>query len=207
MKIERIDENKIKVIVFGDDVRRWNVDLKNFTENTPEAQDMFWFALKQAEEDVNFMVGKSQLMVETMPSEGEGFVLIISRMENEAALAEALVRAGKQLKQTEIKMRKKRPVAPLFRIFAFNDFEEVCTGIAEIRELYMGTSRLTKYGGRFYLELTPIDSFGFFEIENILSEFAEKVKNPVTMQGMLNEHGTVMIESDVITIVTENFIK
>ena len=207
MKIERIDDNKIKVLVGEDDIKRWNVDLKNFTDNTPEAQDMFWFALKQAEQDVNFSVGKAQLMVETMPAEEDGFVLIISRMESEADLAAALVRAGKQLKQSEFRMRRKRQTAPLFKIFVFDDFEDVCAGVAQIRELFIGASRLTKYNGRFYLELTPIDSFGFFEIENILSEFAEKSKNPALIQGVLNEHGLVMIESDVISVVSENFIK
>ena len=81
MKIERINENKIKVIVNRDDVKVWNVDLKNFTDNTPEAQDLFWFAIRQAEQDVDFRVGKAQLLVETLPTGNDGFVMIISIFE------------------------------------------------------------------------------------------------------------------------------
>lgn len=207
MRIERMSENKIKVIVSGDDIRMWNVDLKNFTDNTPEAQDMFSFALKQAEQDVDFRVGQSQLMVETMPSGDDGFVLMISRLESEKELAEALIRAGKHVRQAEFKVRRKHRLAPLLRIYRFDDFEVLCQGISEIHEIFMGSSRLTKYQGSFYLELLPIDTFGFFEIENILSEFSEKIKKPVVLQGVLNEHGQPMIECEAVQTLARNFVK
>ncbi len=206
MRIERLDENKIKITVGGDDIKMWNVDLKNFTDNTAEAQDMFWFALKQAEHDVNFTVGQAQLLVETMPDGDEGFVMFVSRVENEAALAEALIKAGKRAKQTEFKARRRGRVCPLLRIFKFSDFEDLCRGVGEIHELYMGKSRLFKYMGEFYLELVPLDSFGIFEMENILSEFAEKSKQPLALQGVLNEHGKAMIAADAVTVIASNFI-
>lgn len=206
MRIERIDKNKIKITVFGDDIRMWNVDLKNFTDNTPEAQDMFRFALKQAEEDVNFTVGQAQLLVETMPDGDNGFVMFVSRIESEAALSEALIRAGKQAKQAEVKPRRRSRVSPLLRIFRFRDFEDVCRGVEEIFEIYMGSARLFKYQGEFYLEMMPVDTFGFFEVENILSEFSEKIKQPLALQGVLNEHGQVLIAKSAVSIIAENFI-
>ncbi len=206
MKIERLDENKIKITIGSDDVRMWNVDLKNFTDNTPEAQDMFWFALKRAEQDVDFTVGRAQLLVETLQLGEEGFVMFVSRLENEAELAEALLKSGKQIRRNEIKTGRRQRRTTTLRVFKFNDFEDVCRGIAEIRELYLGTSRLWKYSGAFYLELVPIDSFGIFEIENILSEFSEREKQPVFMQGVLNEHGKVLIAGDAVAIITQNFV-
>ena len=206
MRIERIDENKIKITVCGDDVRNWNVDLKNFTENTREAQDMFRFALKQAEQDVDFTVGQSQLLVETMPDEDNGFVLIVSKIESQAALSEALIRAGKQAKTAEFKTRRRSRNVPLLRIFKFSDFEDVCKGIEEVYTLYMGGSRLFKYQGEFYLELSPIDAYGFFEVENILSEFSRKAAQPLTLQGVLNEHGKLLIEKSAVSVITENFM-
>ena len=205
MRIERLDENKIKITVCGDDIKMWNVDLKNFTDNTAEAQDMFWFALKQAEQDVNFSVGQAQLLVETMPNGDEGFVMFVSRLENETELAAALIRAGKGAKQTEFKARRKGRVCPLLRIYKFKDFEDICRAVGEVHELYMGKSRLVKYMGEFYLELIPLDSFGLFEIDNILSEFAEKSKQPLGLQGVLNEHGKLMIAADAVSVIANNF--
>jgi adapter protein MecA 1/2 len=206
VRIERLNENKIKVSVGSDDVKMWNVDLKNFTENTPEAQDMFWIALKQAEQDVNFTVGKSQLLVETMPSGDDGFDLIISRLSSEEELAEALIKAGKQARRAEVKTRRKQRLTSLLRVFRFCEFEDVCKGIAEIYEAYIGESKLFKYQGEYYLELLPLDNFGLFEIDNIVSEFAEKHKKPMYMQGVLEEHGKVMIQNDAVSVIAMNFI-
>lgn len=207
MYIERLDENKIKVTLCGDDIKMWNVDLKNFSENTAEAQDMFWYALKKAEQDVNFKVNQnSQLIVETTIEGDDGFVMYISRIENETELADALVKAGKRAKQSEFKSRHKGRMYPLLRIFKFSDFEDLCCGIKEIHELYIGKSRLLKYMGNFYLELLPQDNFGNFEMDNILSEFGEKAKRPLMLQGVLNEHGKLMIATDAVNIIATNFV-
>ena len=207
MYIERLDENKIKVTLCGDDIKMWNVDLKNFSENTAEAQDMFWYALKKAEQDVNFKVNQdSQLIVETTIEGDDGFVMYISRIDNETELADALVKAGKRAKQSEFKSRHKGRMYPLLRIFKFSDFEDLCCGIKEIHELYIGKSRLLKYMGNFYLELLPQDNFGNFEMDNILSEFGEKAKRPLMLQGVLNEHGKLMIATDAVNIIATNFV-
>ncbi len=207
MRIERLSESKIKIIIDAADIRAWNVDLKNFIDNTPEAQDMFYHALKRAEQDVNFCIGGSQLMVETLPLADNGFVMMVSKLENTAAVAEALQRAGKRVKQTEFKIRRRSRAHSLLRIFRFDDFDSLCDGVREIFETYIGESRLIKYQGEFYLELMPRDSVGLFEIENILSEFSFKMQEPLTLQGVLNEHGLVMMKDDAVSLIANNFLK
>lgn len=207
MRIERISTNKIKVLVNSDDVRAWNVSLKNFTDNTPEAQDLFWFALKRAERDVDFNVGRAQLLVETLAAANDGFVMIISKIEREEEIVEALRKTGKSAKVAELKMSQRPKAAPNLRIFKFADFDVLCDGVSAINEFYVGQSRLFKYDESFYLEICPQDSFGFFEIENMLCEFAKKVKKTFIMQGVLEEYGTMMINSDAIDIIIKNFVK
>ena len=207
MRIERISMNKIKVLVNRDDVRAWNVSLKNFTDNTPEAQELFWFALKRAERDVDFTVGKAQLLVETLATANDGFVMIISKIDDEAELCETIARSGKSVKMAEIKLARRPKSQPLLRIFRFDSFDTLCEGLSEINELYIGESRVIKHEDGFYLEIKPQDTFGIFEIENILSEFSEKVKKPTVMQGVLEEHGRVMIDSDAVEIIMKNFVK
>lgn len=207
MKIERLSENKIKIVIDAADIRAWNVDLKNFIDNTPEAQDMFYHALKQAERDVNFCIGKSRLMVETLPLADNGFVMMVSKLESEADVAEALEKTGKRIKQTEFKIRRRSRAHSLLRIFKFDDFESLCDGVREIFEIYTGDSRLIKYQGEFYLELVPRDTFGLFELENILSEFSVKMTAPLTLQGVLNEHGLVMMKEKAVSVIADNFAK
>ncbi len=205
MKIERLNDNRIRVVITREDTRQWNVSLKKFSENSPEAQDLFRFVLRQAEQDVNFSVGHDRLIVETMDAGGECFVMIISKVGG-AELAEELIRRGKRIKQAEIKLhcRTKQPPS-LYRIFKFADFDSLCAGAAEISELFIGGSRLYKYAESFFLELKPLDAFGFFEIENALTEFAEKCTNPQILRGILEEHGTEMIPADAVTVLFKSF--
>lgn len=206
MRIERINENKIRVVISREDTKHWNVNLKKFTENSPEAQELFWFVLKQAEQDVNFCVGRDRLMVETMDTGGDCFVMLISKINSGADIAEELLRRGKRVKQAEIRFncRTKQPPS-LYRIFKFEDFESLCCGAAEINEMFMGGSRLFKYEEAFYLELKPVDSFGFFEIENALTEFGKKCANPSVLCGILSEHGQTMISADAVTVLFGTF--
>lgn len=205
MRIERVNENMIKILVDASDIRTWNVDIKNFTDNTPEAQELFRFALKRAEQDVDFCVGEAQLLVEARPASDNGFVMLISKLESEKDIAAALLRTGKRVKSAEFKIKRRSRSISLLRIFKFEDFESLCGGVHEVYETYIGESRLIKYQGEFYLELTPRDSFGLFELENIMSEFAEKVRNPVVVQGVLNEHGLVMMKEDAVSLIADNF--
>ncbi len=205
MRIERVDGRKIKVVVDNNDVKIWNVDLKNFTDNTPEAQDMFWFALKQAQRDVNFNVGQSQLLVETVPDEEEGYVLYISRMENEKELADALIRAGKRAHPAQMKARPSGRVGTLIRIFRFETFEELCLGAKEVCEMFSGKSHVVKYMGEYFLELFPDDSFYLFRIDNVLSEFGRRIKDAVAIQGILAEHGEVMVEDNALETIEKHF--
>ena len=206
MRIERVNENKIKIEIDAGDIRAWNVDIKNFTENTPEAQDMFWYALKQAERDVDFRVGKSQLIVETVPAANNGFTMMVSKVNNDEEIAEALIKGGKRLKQTEFRVQRRKRTTNL-RIFKFENFENLCDGVREIYELYLGDSRLIKYQGCFYLELKPLDSHGIFELENLLSEFSDKIPTPLLIQGVLNEHGLIMMQNRAVSLIANNFIK
>ena len=73
MKIERINENKIRVHIDADEAKAWNVSFKMIAKNTPEVQEMFWSAIRQAEKDVDFSVDGAKLLVEAVPSpEDEG---------------------------------------------------------------------------------------------------------------------------------------
>ncbi len=204
MRIEKLSEDKIKIVIEAEDILAWNVDLKNFTDHTPEAQNMFHHALRLAERDLDFHVERSQLMVETATSDNNGFVLVISKIKNEKEFAQALVNAGKRVKQVEFKIRRRPSKQPL-RVFRFTDFEALCAGVREIACEYMGESRLMKYQGEFFLELDPADTFGLFKLENTLSEFAEKVKEPVVIQGVLGEHGILMIEKNAVECITRYF--
>ena len=206
MHIEKINDNKIKVTVNKEDIKIWNVNMKNLTDNTPEAQDLFWFALRQAEKDVNFKVGSSQLLVEAHPSNSDGFIMIISKVDNEANVFDLLEESRRHSQNhLEIKIKRRTKKSQLINIFKFEEFEDLCKGIGQIREMFSGQSSVYKYNGCFYLKLIPYDNMAFFESENILLEYSSRVSDAIIAEGMLKEHGTEMIKENAVEIISAYF--
>ena len=200
MRIERISDNKIKVEINSEDIRVWNVNIKNLTDNTPEAQNLFRHALKQAEEKLDFCIGSSQLMVEAIPLSSDGFVMIISKVKSKPDINTFL-----KVKSTEVKLKKVTEKSAPAGVYKFLSFDDLCSGIEEIYNLFYGKSSVYKYKENFYLALLPSDLFGFYEADNKLSEFSEKIKNPLAAMGLLKEHGSVMIAEDAIDILASYF--
>ena len=200
MRIERINDNKIKVEINSDDIRVWNVNIKNLTENTPEAQNLFRHALKQAEEKLDFSIGTSQLMVEAIPLASDGFIMIISKVSSKPDTTELL---KFKLSKTRLKDVKQENIS--VSVYKFLNFDNLCAGTIEIFDLFYGKSSVHKYNNNYYLTLVPSDFFGFYETDNKLSEFSEKVKNPIAVTGMLREYGEVLISDDAVDILSSYF--
>ena len=131
MKIEKINDNKIKVLIDDREAREWNISFKNISENTPEVQEMFWTAIRLAEKNVDFSVEGAKLFVEAVPgSEEDGFGMLITRVCSDAELNEAISNCSYKgkLKQTEMKFNRKKSGRKY--TYRFQDFENVCVSLA-----------------------------------------------------------------------------
>lgn len=83
MKIERIGDNIIRVTITYNDLEERNVDLNALNYNSPAAQEFFWDLMEQAEEQLGFSLADSQLIIEPVPDSDEGFVINITRIDDE----------------------------------------------------------------------------------------------------------------------------
>ena len=55
MKIEKITENKIRIIINFDDLKAKNIDVHSIMSNSLESQSLFQDLLKEAEKTVGFL--------------------------------------------------------------------------------------------------------------------------------------------------------
>lgn len=203
MRIERINENKIKVTVNKEDAKIWNVSAQNLTENTPEAQDLFWFALRQAEKDVDFKVGGAQLLVEATGG-SDGFVIYVSKLKSCLEMMKSP--KNEEIRQeAEMRRERKRRETPRATVFEFCDFDTLCDCVRQIKDAFFGKSSVYKYKERFYLLLITSDSMTFFEGENVLSEYSKRVPNAAVFEGVLKEHGKELIKDGALEIIDAYF--
>lgn len=206
MRIEKIDENKIKVLIDDQEAKRWNVSFQSIAENTPEMQRVFWTAIRMAEKRADFSVDGAKLFVEAVQdTDMDGFGMLITRVSNDAELQAAVDNCSYKGRLRKTKMKIGPSVARRKLIYCFREFENVCAAVKEISNIYQGESVLYKYQEAFYLFLQL--RFGDVpeELENILMEFGSRVKNGQYMHGRLNEYGNVMIPKKAVEVMEEYF--
>ena len=206
MRIERLNENKIKVMIDGQEAEKLNLSYKNISQNTPEAQRLLRVAIKLAEENVDFSVEGAKLFIEAVQDVTlDGFGMMITRVSNEEELNQAISCCSYQGTIKRSKLRLQTDMEVEKHIFCFSDFENACMAADEIIKRFVGFSSLYKYQSRFYLCLAPQEGEDIFRIEPILLEFGEKVGNSRYMLGRLNEYGELMIPQRAIEVIKEYF--
>lgn len=204
MKIERIAPNKIKVSLSIEDLKEWDVSFESLTYNSPEAQDLFWSLIRRAEHEAGFYADGSQLVVEATPVKNDGFVMIITRIDDgEENPAQKYIKP--RIKK-DLRPRKKHRIITNPMVFEFNSFDDVIDACKNIENRFSGTSSLHKYNDSYFLTFYIANDFLAEDLDVILTEFARKEsRNALIKTGELAEHGTVLVESNAVESLSAHF--
>ncbi len=206
MRIERVNEDKIKVMIDGQEAEKLKLSFHNISKNTPEAQRLLRIAIKMAEENVDFSVHGKKLFVEAVRDvECDGFGMLITRVANEEELHHAIAHCSYQgtLKKSKVHLAIEEKGEK--GIFCFSDFEHACMAAEELMARFSGISSLYKYQSKFYLCLVSQSCEKMQRFEPILLEFGEKAENSCYMEGRLHEYGELMIGQNALEVMKEYF--
>ena len=66
MKIEKLNENKIRIILNLDDLKERDIDSEIFLTNSIESQSIFLDMLDTAEKEVGFVTDNCRIMIEAL---------------------------------------------------------------------------------------------------------------------------------------------
>ncbi len=66
MKIEKLNENKIRIILNLDDLKERDIDSDIFLTNSIESQSIFLDMLDTAEKEVGFVTDNCRIMIEAL---------------------------------------------------------------------------------------------------------------------------------------------
>ena len=66
MKIEKLDENKIRITLNMDDLNEHDIDYHTFMSNSIETQSIFLDMLNTAEREVGFNTDDCRIMIEAV---------------------------------------------------------------------------------------------------------------------------------------------
>lgn len=177
VKIELIDENKIKVVLSCLDILNLDDDITElFGETTNHA--LLTAILNEAFLKFGFMALSGRIMVESVPSPSEGYIVIITKLGDEND-------------------EKERASV----IYVFNDYYSLKTGILEIEKVFHGSSTLYALDGRYYLVMNSVLEENFSKTQIMLTEFAEKTENTVMLEAVLCEYGKLLFKKNAVNML------
>ncbi len=208
MKIEKISENMIKVTISVNDLEERNIDLNALNYNSPAAQELFWDLMEQAEEQFGFNLSDSQLIIEPLPDTNEGFIITITRLDEDGDFESIQKYIKSKLKKSDLKVKKKsRKICSTILIYSFNSIDDACTLSKRVADIYSGESTLYKCRDTYYMVISrnSMTAAGSKAFEISLSEYGRKVANISLYEGYLNEYGEKIIENNAFEVLRKYF--
>ena len=208
MKIERISDNMIKVTISLNDLEERNIDLGLLNYNSTAAQELLWDMMEQAEIECGFDMSDSQLIIEPVPDSNNGFVITITKIDEEGDFESIQKYIKSRLRKSDLKVKKKsRRVCSSLIIYSFKCIEDVCSFSNKLYPLYNGESTLYKCRDTYYMVLTRsgITTGNTRIFELMLNEYGTKVPNVNFIEGYLNEYGEKIIENNAIQVLKKYF--
>lgn len=157
MKIEKLTEDKIKIILSLEDLATKNVNLKTLLTNSIESQKLVADMLIQAEKEIGFNTTNSKLLIEAIASPNEEFIFTITKFTQEP------INNSTYKRKLNVK-RKSQNITSDVLIYNFNNFDSFCEFSSYINNISkVNTKNIAKsislyfYKNIYYLIITDFD--------------------------------------------------
>ena len=196
MKIEKLNDNKIKITFNIDDLEDKNIDLYSFMHNSQETQDLFWDLLNKAERECGFNVDNSMIYVEATTTGGGNFTLIVTKTNEKPTFLNS-----QSSKKKNIKLKRKTaPLQNTENIYEFECFDDICEFIKVINISDITNNSLYSMNGKYYLKTSSMS------YNNIL-EYANICASSKMLEAKLNEYGKKLIDNYALQSISKIFYK
>ena len=207
MKIEKLNDNKIRITLGLEDLKEKNIDFHSFMSNSSESQSLFLDMLREAEKEVGFVTKDHKLMIEAIAMADGNFVLTVTKDTSD----------NEKLKKNRIHIKRKsvdlnKPIA----IYSFETFDDFCSFCNFLNDSAFNdivhkieTISLYEYQKQYYLCLDGInvDVAVLKGFCTAITEFGSYVNNAELFERKLKEYGTILIEENAIDMTIKHFGK
>lgn len=205
MKIEKLNENKIRITLNLEDLKEKNIDFHSFMSNPIESQSIFLDMLDTAEKEIGFVTKDYRITIEAFALSDGNFILTVTRDFDE--------NANNQRRKVHIK-RKSIDFSKAIAIYKFNFFEEIydfCqfmkNTLSYNNQTFIENTALYEYNCKYYLAFKNVHGT-LEELKGFCSsitEFGTYINNSDLFERKLIEYGTKIIENNALNVILEKF--
>lgn len=209
MKIEKLTENKIRIIVNPSDLKVKDLDLHLIMDKTFEGQNFFADMLEQAKKEVGFNTDGCKLLIESFTSDD---ILIFTITKY--SLQE--IKNNKSVSKNKLIVKRKTfntsSKQALYQFKTFDEFCNFCEYLSknidfDIKKLSKNIS-LYLYHNTYYLLVKNIDtSYKYVKtFYYMANEFSSPLAFSFAFENKLIEHGKIIMKKNAITTGIKYFV-
>lgn len=207
MKLEKLNDNKIRITLNSEDLKENDIDFHTFMANPIESQELFFNVLDKAEKELGFVTDDYKIMVEALAMSNGNFVLTVTRIEPE--------RGKGTYRKKKINIKRKSSITNSSKaIYSFNSFDEFCNfcnflnnNILKNLNNFIDSISLYEYNKNYYLVFTNIHMNNNLlkSFCSSITEFATFVDHADLFETKLLEYGTLIMKDNAIDIALSHF--
>lgn len=197
MKIEKLDTDKIRIILNLEDLKNNSIDFHSFMANSKESQNLFLYILDLAAEQVGFITDNYKVSIETMYLNNGCFILNVTRFKGEKTFKNPRVKP----KIKEFSNKLNSSIYTFSNIDIFLDFYNKLKSTININIFRACKYSIYFSNDKYYLILN-IDCLNIKYqnlIINILSEFFDTLTYNISIENNLIEHGKCICKDKILT--------
>lgn len=208
MKIEKLTEDKIRVILNFSDLEKNHIDAKSVFSRTLEYHDFFMNLLEQAKTEVGFSTDGCKILIEALSTSDEYLVFTITKY------LEPSSKGALPLKRPCVK-RKSLNNSSKKTIYKFDNFDYFCDFCEYLKNnLNMEIDKISKASSLYFYKNTYYLIFNNTKISQKLSkllyitvsEFLSPYSFSNAFENKLLEYGKLIIKSNAINTGIKYFL-
>lgn len=207
MKIEKLNDNKIRITLNLTDLEENHIDFHTFMSNSIESQKIFLDMLDKAEKEVGFITDDYKVMIEALAMSNGNFVLTVTRFEPE--------KPNTIYKKKKINIKRKvNEIDTKKAIYCFNTFDEYCNfcnflsnNILKYMNNFSDSMSLFEYNSKYYLVISNIhiNTNLLRNFCSSITEFARFINNASLFETKLLEYGNLIMKDNAIDTCIKHF--
>lgn len=209
MKFEKLNNDKIRIILDLQDLQDNDIDYQSFMSNSSDTQRLFMDMLDEAEEQIGFTTKDYKIMVEALATIDGNFIITVTRSLPDIDLPPVPKKRNIQIK------RKKHKLDSNILIYEFSKFDDFCDFLKHLDSLnlkniitFTKQFSLYTYKSHYYLLMDDIN-LDYPYIKTFLftiTEFGKSINSQSLFRHKLTEYGCIVIKSNILKTLNKHFL-
>ncbi len=210
MKIEKISNTQIKVLLNRKDLADRNLKLTELAYGSEKTKELFREMMEEAVEKFDFKADNIPLMIEAVPLGNDEIMLLVSKVDSDEP-TEATVNMVPMALRDRLFVRKRVEDMPeqvdfengSVSLYSFDSLDDVIKLCGQIKSIYDSPSTLYKENGLYYLALANdcVVDMTAEAFDALVSEYGTKHISNAVAKAYLEEHTEVIVAKKAVQVL------